>query len=97
MACSKQRVPQTNKSPGGVLFAIIFDLILIFLIMGLGIPVTSHFLVNDERSPLIVRITHLAWKIVEASSRHMTDSSIQNRLLFEGLEFGTRKFTWNGR
>ena len=27
----------------------------------------------------------------------MSDSGIQNRLLFEGLEFGTCKFTWNGR
>ena len=54
--------------------------------MGLGIPVTSHFLVNDERSPLIVRITHLAWKILTAPIRYMSDSGIQNRLLFEGLE-----------
>ena len=64
--------------------------------MGLGIPVTSHFLVNDERSPLIVRITHLAWKILLAPSRYMSDPGIQNRVLFEGLEFGTCKFTWNG-
>ena len=55
------------------------------------------FLVNDERSPLIVRITHLAWKILTAPSRYMSDPGIQNRLLFEGLEFGTYKFTWNGR
>ena len=34
--------------------------------MGLGIPVTSHFLVNEERSPLLLRITHLAWKIQTA-------------------------------
>ena len=27
----------------------------------------------------------------------MSDSGIQNRLLFEGLEFGTCKFNWNGR
>ena len=27
----------------------------------------------------------------------MSDLGIQNRLLFEGLEFGTCKFTWNGR
>jgi hypothetical protein len=46
------------------------------LIIGLGIPITSHFLVNDERSPLIVRITHLAWKILTAPSRHMSDSGI---------------------
>ena len=31
--------------------------------MGLGIPVTSYFLVNEERSPLLLRITHLTWKI----------------------------------
>ena len=31
--------------------------------MGLGILVTSHFLVNEEWSPLPLRITHLAWKI----------------------------------
>src|SRR4051812_3393238 len=97
MACPKQQVPPTNIKLGGVLFATIFDLILIFLIMGLGIPVTSHFLVNDERSPLIVIITHLAWKILPTRSRYMSDSGIQNRLLFEGLEFGTCKFTWNGR
>src|SRR5215216_6408010 len=65
--------------------------------MGLGIPVTSHFLVNDERGPLIVRITHLAWKILTTPSRYMSDLGIQNRLLFEGLEFGTCKFTWKGR
>ena len=68
----------TKNSPGGVLFAIIFGLILIFLIMGLGIPVTSHFLMNDEWSPLIVRITHLAWKILIAPSPYMSDSGIQN-------------------
>ena len=67
------------------------------LIIGLGILVTRHFLVNDKRSPLIVRITHLAWKVLTAPSRYMSDSGIQNRLLFEGLEFGTCKFTWNGR
>ena len=33
------------------------------LSMGLGIPVTSHFLVSEKRSPLLLRITHLAWKI----------------------------------
>ena len=27
----------------------------------------------------------------------MSDSGIQNILSFEGLEFGTCKFTWNGR
>ena len=27
----------------------------------------------------------------------MSYSSIQNRISFEGLEFGTYKFTWNGR
>ena len=64
--------------------------------MGLGIPITNHFLVNDERSPLIVRITHLAWKILTAPNCYMSDSGIQNRLSFEGLEFGTCKFTWNG-
>ena len=49
------------------------------------------------QSPLIVRITHLAWKILIADSRHMSDLGIQNKILFEGLEFGTSKFTWNGR
>ena len=33
------------------------------LSMGLGIPVTGHFLVSEERSPILLRITHLAWKI----------------------------------
>ena len=33
----------------------------------------------------------------DSPSRYMSDSGIQNRLLFEGLEFGTCKFTWNGR
>ena len=65
--------------------------------MGLGIPVTSHFLMSEEGSPLIVRITHLAWKILTTPGRYMSDSGIQNRLLFEGSEFGTCKFTWNGR
>jgi hypothetical protein len=45
--------------------------------MGLGIPITSHFLVNDERSPLIARITHLAWKILIAPSLYMSDSGIK--------------------
>ena len=27
----------------------------------------------------------------------MSDSGIQNRLLFEGLEFGTCKFIWNDK
>ena len=58
---------------------------------------TSRFLVSEERSPLLLRITRLAWKILTAPSRYMSDSGIQNRLLFEGLEFGTCKFTWNGR
>ena len=40
-----------------------FCLIIMILSMGLGIPVTSHFLMNDEQSPVIVKITHLAWKI----------------------------------
>ena len=40
-----------------------FAIILIDLSMGLGIPVTSHSLMNDEQSPLIMRITHLTWKI----------------------------------
>ena len=52
---------------------------------------------NDERNPLIVSITHLAWKILTAPSHQMSDLGIQNRLLFEGLEFGTCKFTWDGR
>ena len=30
-------------------------------------------------------------------SCNMSCSSIQNRISFEGLEFGTYKFTWNGR
>ena len=30
-------------------------------------------------------------------SWHMSYSSIQNRISFEGLEFGTYKFTWNDR
>ena len=34
--------------------------------MGLGIPGTGHFLVSEEWSPLLVRITHLAWKIQTA-------------------------------
>ena len=42
MACSKQRVPTTNDSPGGVLFNY-FDLLWSFWIMGLGIPVTGPF------------------------------------------------------
>ena len=50
-----------------------------------------------SESTLIVRITHLAWKILTAPSHHTSDSGIQNKLLFEGLEFGTCKFTWNGR
>ena len=64
--------------------------------MGMGIPVTGHFLVNDEQSPLIVRMTHLAWKI-DNPSCYMSDLSIQNKISFEGLELGTYKFTWNGR
>ena len=97
MACPKQRVPPTNNNPGGVLFVIICEFVFDLLIIGLGNPVTIHFLLNDERSPLIVRITHLAWNILTAPSRYMSDSGIQNRLSFEGLEFGTCKFTWNGR
>ena len=88
----KQRVPSKPATALGE-----FCLIIMILSMGLGIPITNHFLMNDERSPLIVRITHLAWKILTTPSRHMSDSGIQNRLLFEGLEFGTCKFTWNGR
>ena len=97
MACPKQRVPPTNINPRGVLFSIIFDLILIFLSWDWASQLPAIFLVNDERSPLIVRITHLEWKILTAPSRYMSDSGIQNILLFEGLEFGTCKFTWNGR
>ena len=71
------------------MFAIIFLFDFDLLIMGLGILVTSHFLVNDERSPIIVRITHLAWKILLTPSRYMSDSGIQNRISFENSEFGT--------
>ena len=65
--------------------------------MELGIPITSHFLVNDSESTHIMRITHLAWKILTAPSYYMSDSGMQNRIIFEDLEFGTCKFTWNGR
>ena len=64
MACPKQRVPPTNIKPGGVLFAIIFDLILIFWSWDWASRLPAIFLVNDERSPLILRITHLAWKVL---------------------------------
>ena len=33
----------------------------------------------------------------DSPSWYMSYSSIQNRISFEGLEFGTYKFTWNGR
>ena len=34
---------------------------------------------------------------IGSPSWNMSCSSIQNRISFEGLEFGTYKFTWNGR
>ena len=34
---------------------------------------------------------------IDNPSWYMSYSSIQNRISFEGLEFGTYKFTWNGR
>ena len=86
--------PYQQQSQGSLVLRLNFDLI---LSMELGIPNTNHFLVNDEVSPLIGRINHLAWKILTAPSRYVSDSGIQNILLFEGLEFGTCKFTWNGR
>ena len=92
----QQGTVHTNNSPGGFVCNY-FDLILIFWSWDWASRLPAIFLVNDERSPLIVRITHLAWKILTAPSRYMSDSGIQNRLLFEGLEFGTCKFTGNGR
>ena len=48
---------------GSINFTGEFCLQLFWFEHGTGHPVTGHFLVSDERSPLIVRITHLAWKI----------------------------------
>ena len=33
---------------------------------------------------------------IDNPSLYMSYSSIQNRISFEGLEFGTYKFIWNG-
>ena len=55
--------------------------------MGLGIPVTSHFLVNEERSPLLLGITHLTWKIQAALVETCAARAYKNKISFEGLEF----------
>ena len=65
--------------------------------MELGISITSHFLVNDKRINTHRENNPPSMEDMTAPSRYMGDSGIQNRLLFEGLEFGTCKFTWNGR
>ena len=52
---------QLTRVPVGVFFAIIFDLVCIK--HGTGHPGYRPFLVNEEWSPLLLRITHLAWKI----------------------------------
>ena len=65
--------------------------------MVLGIPVTSHFLVSEERSPLLLRITRLTWKRQTTLLDTGPIRAYKTGYLFEGLEFGTYKFTWNGR
>ena len=57
--------------------------------MGLGIPVTSHFLVSEERSPLLLRITRLTWKIQTTLVDTLAIRAYKTECLFEGLEFGT--------
>ena len=59
--------------------------------MGLGIPVTNHFTrewwaesIHRENNPPSMEDT-------ENPSWYMSDSGIQNKLSFEGLEFGTCK------
>ena len=95
MACSKQRVPPTYNSPRGVLFNY-FDLLWSFWIMGLGIPVTglSHEWGAESTPP---ENNPPSMEDIGSPSCNMSCSSIQNRISFEGLEFGTYKFTWNGR
>ena len=47
-------------------FCLIIRFALIFLYHGTGHPGYQPFLVNEEQSPLLLRITHLAWKIQAA-------------------------------
>ena len=65
--------------------------------MELGIPITSHFLMNDKWINTHRENNPPSMEDTDYPSRYMSDLGIQNRLLFEGLEFGTCKFTWNGR
>ena len=55
--------------------------------MELGIPNTSHFLVNDSESTHIVRITHLAWKNIGYSPQfHERYGHTKEKIYFESLE-----------
>ena len=55
------------------------------------------YLVSEERSPLLLRITRLTWKIHTTLVDTWAIRAYKTWYLFEGLEFGTYKFTWNGR
>ena len=91
MACLKQRVPPTSNSPRGSFVCNYFDLICIK--HGTGHPGDQPFSREwgAESTPL------------ENNTPNMEDTdtwairAYKTWYLFEGLEFGTYKFTWNGR
>ena len=61
--------------------------------MGLGIPVTNHLSREwgAESTPLDNNPPNM--EDTDNPSWYMSYPSIQNRISFEGLEFGTYKFT----
>ena len=82
----------TNNNPGGVLFAII----LIWFEHGTGHPSYRPFSrewwaesTHRENNPP-------SMEDIDNPSCYMSDSSRQNIISFEGLEFGTCKFSWSG-
>ena len=93
MAFLKQRVPPTNNNPGGVLFA----LILIWFEHGTGHPSYQPFSREWGAKSTPLENNPPSMEDTDNPSWYMSCSSIQNKISFEGLEFGTYKFTWNDR
>ena len=87
MACSKQRVPPTYNNPGGVFFNY-FDLFWSFGSWDWAsrLPALSREW-GAESTPL--ENNPPSMEDIGSPSWNMSCSSIQNRISFEGLEFGT--------
>ena len=86
---------QLTRVPGGSFVGNYFDFICIK--HGTGHPGDQPFSREwgAESTPLENNPPNM--EDMDNPSWYMSYSSIHNRISFEGLEFGTYKFTWNGR